>query len=103
MRPNSTQVQGRTYYFSIVVKEKNSDSVKYPYFCTIKVNGEIVEDQSGKINYTEISYSLNWFANYQGSVKFNHKVNMTWLEQNFQDFFSFYWTDTDFNTNKVRQ
>jgi len=28
---------------------------------------------------------------------------MTWLEQNFQDFFSFYWTDTDYNTNKVKQ
>jgi hypothetical protein len=80
LRPNSTQVQGRTYYFAIVVKEKNSDSVKYPYFCTIKVDGEIVEDTSGKINYTDISYNINWLYNYKGSLKFNHPVNMTWLE-----------------------
>jgi hypothetical protein len=76
-------VQGRTYYFSIVVKEKNSDSVKYPYFCTIKVKGEIVEDTSNKFNYTDISYSINWLYNYRGSIKFSHPVNMTWLEDNF--------------------
>lgn len=61
LRPNSTQTQGRTYYFSITVKEKNSDTVKFPYFCTIKVGGDIVEDTSKIINFTDISYNINWF------------------------------------------
>ena len=103
LRPNSTQVQGRTYYFSIVVKEKNSDTIKYPYFCTIKVDGEIVEDTSGKFNWTDINYSLNWLQNYKGSLKFSHPVNMTWLEQHFNEFFYPFWTDTDYNTNKIEQ
>lgn len=33
---------GSTYYFSIVVKEKNSDSVKYPFYATVTVDGDIV-------------------------------------------------------------
>lgn len=28
---------GSTYYFTIVVKEKNSESVKYPFYATVNV------------------------------------------------------------------
>lgn len=97
--PNSTQVQGRTYYFAIVVKEKNSKSVQYPYFCTIKVNGEIVETDY-TIHYTDINYTINWLFGYQASIKFNNPVNMNWLSQHFDEVFTYFWTDTDYITNK---
>lgn len=36
-KPFSDEYQGKTYFFSIIVKEKNSETVKYPYNCTIEV------------------------------------------------------------------
>ena len=39
--PNSIAQTGRTFYFTLVVKETNSDSVKYSYYCTVRINGEI--------------------------------------------------------------
>ena len=42
---------GRTYYFTIVAKEKNSESVKYNYYSTVTVLGDIVcRDTQEKIN-----------------------------------------------------
>ena len=107
LRPNSTQVQGRIYYFEITVKEKNSDTVSYPYFCTVKINGEIVEVDY-TIRYNDINYTLTWVDNKYGSIKFNHPVNMTWLAgtdgngTNFNQMFKYYWTDTDYNINKIK-
>jgi len=41
-KPDSDpRYSGRTYYFTIVTKEKNSDSVKYSLYCTVKVEGEV--------------------------------------------------------------
>lgn len=39
------------------MKEKNSDSVKYPYYCTIKMTGEIIEKDTS-VNYTDINYTI---------------------------------------------
>ena len=36
--PDSPCYQDRTYYFTVVVKEKNSDSVKYVWYNTVRVN-----------------------------------------------------------------
>ena len=42
--PDSKKYAGRTYYFTIVVKEKNSDSVKYSFYATVRVTGNSTED-----------------------------------------------------------
>jgi|Transcript_42353 hypothetical protein len=42
--PDSKKYGGRTYYFTIVVKEKNSDSVKYSFYATVRVTGNSTED-----------------------------------------------------------
>lgn len=102
LMPNSTQVQGRTYYFSIIVKEKHSHSIVYPYFCTIKIGGEIFE-QDMTIKYTEFNYTINWISGYQGSLKWNNPINMTWMKDNFDNVFQYYWTDTDYIMNKIQQ
>ena len=41
LKPASKWVAGRTYYFTIVVKESNSDSVSYSFYCTVRITGEI--------------------------------------------------------------
>lgn len=43
MYPNSTKYQGRTYYFSVVLKEKNSDFMMNIYYMTVKINGDPVD------------------------------------------------------------
>ena len=43
LKPDSNNYAGRTYYFTIVVKEKNSDSVKYSFYATVRVESDIVE------------------------------------------------------------
>jgi hypothetical protein len=42
-RPDSIYYSGKSYYFTIVVKEKNSDTVMYPYFCAVKINGTVID------------------------------------------------------------
>ena len=41
-RPDSTLYSGQTYYFSIVLKRKNSDVNMYKYYCTVKIEGEVI-------------------------------------------------------------
>jgi len=40
--PNSVWFQGRDFYFVILVKEKNSDTVLYPYYCTVNMQGQLI-------------------------------------------------------------
>lgn len=55
------------------------------------------------INYTDLNYTINYINNYDGSIKFNNPVNMTWLEENWNDVFKVFWTDTDYRVNLVEQ
>jgi len=36
-KPENQFNEGRLFYFTIIVKEQNSDSVKKPYYCSVKV------------------------------------------------------------------
>jgi len=44
LRPDSNIYGGKTYYFTIVIKEMNSDSVKYTYYATVNVRCPVDED-----------------------------------------------------------
>jgi len=66
----------------LVVKETNSDTVMYPYFCVVKVNGTIVDPYS-LINYTEVNYTMTPIdRNSKGSIKWNRPVNLTFIKEN---------------------
>jgi hypothetical protein len=96
LKPDSQWVQGRTYYYTIIVKEQNSDSVKYSFYCTVKITGEPIE-QNFTINYTDINYTINYIDDEgNGSILFTNPINMTWLSQEgrFFDMFRVYWRDT---------
>lgn len=99
-RPISEYEAGQTFYFTIVVKETNSDTVKFVYYCTLNMKGEIkVRDTT--INYTYINYTINWVGDYSnGSMKFNKPVNMTFIYYNFYQMFKVYWRDTNYRTNQ---
>jgi len=100
MRPDAKEYSGRTYYFTIIVKEKNSDSVKYPYYCTVKMNGEIYEEDTS-VNYTDINYTIiDINKDSKGALRFTKPVNFTWLEKNFYSMFKVFWRDTTYRTNK---
>jgi hypothetical protein len=40
-RPVDKWSEGHTYFFQIVIKESNSDSVLYKYYCTVKILGDL--------------------------------------------------------------
>lgn len=95
-RPISEFAAGQTYYFTIVVKETNSDSVKYVYYCTLKMNGTILV-KNMTINYTDVNYTINWFSNHStGSMKMNVPINMVWMKANFYKMFKIYWRATTY-------
>lgn len=109
LKPNSKIYGGKTYYFTIVVKEKNSDSVKYSFYATVRV--EAVENQTEEATYdltgnaengtTTILYNITYVDEKgHGSLKFTSPINMAWLEQNFHQFFRVYWRDTTYRKSK---
>jgi hypothetical protein len=59
MKPNNLLYQGRTYYFSVVLKEKNSDSMMNIYYMTIKILGDPIDPESLKPpNKTEVDMNI---------------------------------------------
>ena len=96
LRPDSKYYSGRTYYFTIVVKEKNSDSVKYSFYATVRVEGEIIDDDETADDVTQVNYEiLEVDDKGRGTLKFSGPINMHWLEANFHDFFRIYWRNSD--------
>lgn len=82
------------------MKERNSDTVKYSFYCTVRVTGEVFE-QNTTVEKTWINYEISEVDDSgKGSIKFDNDVNMTWLEANFGTLFQVYWTDTDYRNNK---
>jgi len=61
--PHSIWYQGKTYYFRIVVKEKNSDTQQYPYYCTVKISGNIVDPEE-YLNFTDVSFKMGTIDRY---------------------------------------
>ena len=95
-KPNNTFDQGRIFYFELIVKEKDSGSILYPYYCTIKIEGDTWEFLENEVvldivyNITEINQDAT------GILEFSRPIDMVWLEANFYDLFDIYWRDTTY-------
>lgn len=110
LAPDSKEFSGRTYYFTIVVKEKNSDSVKYSFYATVRVTGEINQEgenisydigDKGESGKTQVNYTIEYVDDKgHGSLKFTSPINMQWVEDNFNNFFHVYWRDTTYRKTK---
>lgn len=63
--PNNVLYQGRTYYFSVVLKETHSDFMMNIYYMTIKILGDPVDPSlfvapnktSVAMSFTSLNYS----------------------------------------------
>jgi len=89
-RPDSIWYTGLSFYFTIVVKEKNSDTVLYPHYCTVKIAGEPI-DPLKYLNFTNIEFSLSEInRNSSGSIKWSHPVNLTFVKENWDNMFDVY-------------
>lgn len=76
MKPDNLLYQGRTYYFSVVLKEKNSDFMQNIYYMTIKINGDPIDPEDLKPpNKTEVAMTLQ-YLNYSsmGQLQFSMAV-----------------------------
>lgn len=105
MNPNNLLFQGRTYYFSVVLKEQNSDFMMNIYYMTIKINGDPIDpDDLKPPNKTEVAMTLQ-YLNYSsmGQIKFSMAVlPQVFLPENkamFWDVFDVY----VYNTLKDRE
>lgn len=100
-RPDSVWYQGLTYYFSIVVKEKHSDTVLYPYYCTVNINGEEPNRLEG-LNFTDITFKLTPITrNSSGAVIFSHPVNLTFVKENWDALFDVYIKNVTFRQHNT--
>jgi len=102
-RPIDMYTSGQTYFFAIVIKEENSDSVIYSYYCTIKMLGDIlVRDDT--IYWVDVNYTIIEINDKsQGALRFSEPVNMTYLQIHWYDMFKVYWQDINFKTNKEQK
>ena len=77
------------------MKESNSDSVKYSFYATVRVEGDIQDDSDAAYVIgqedglkTTVNYTINYVDDKgRGSLKFTSPINMQWLEANFTNFF----------------
>lgn len=99
--PHSIWYQGKTYYFRITVKEKNSNSVSYPYFCTVKVSGVKIDPEE-YFNFTNVKFSMGPVNRYgQGTIKWNHPVNLTFVAEHFTEMFDVYIKNVTFRDHNT--
>lgn len=86
-RPYSVWYTGQTYYFQILVKEKNSDSVSFIYFCSVKVGGEVI-DPMKFLTFEDITYRISEItSNSTGAMVWSHDVNLTFVKENWDSMF----------------
>ena len=83
MVPNNILYQGRTYYFSVVLKEKHSDFMMNIYYMTIKINGDPIDPSTVlPPNKTQVGMSiaqLDYLSS--GQILFTQGVNTTMFEE----------------------
>ena len=68
----------------------NSDSVKYGFYCTVFITGEVIE-RDDTINYTDIYYNITRSSFQEFTVRFSAPIRMGYLAgydgQNFREMF----------------
>lgn len=101
--PHSVWYQGQTYYFIIIVKEKHSDSVFYPYYCTVKMSGVKLNPEV-YFNFTDITFKMSTIDRYsQGTFTWSHPVNLTFVRDHWDEMFDVYVKNVTFRTHNTTQ
>jgi hypothetical protein len=80
--PHSIWYQGKTYYFRIIVKEQDSETQSYPYYCTVKISGNIIDPEE-YLNFTDVTFDMGQIDRYgRGNFTWSHPVNLTFVQEN---------------------
>lgn len=89
-RVYSIFLQGYTYRFEIVIKEKNSDVLKNVYKCEVAIAGEIIDKDSLYV-YTDIKFRISFLdRNSYGALEFNNPVDTAFVRDHFDELFQVY-------------
>jgi hypothetical protein len=100
-RPDSIWYQGFEYRYKLVVKEKNSDTVFYEYFCDVTIQGDKI-DKMEYLNFTDITYNMTELDRYSsGSIIWTTPVNLTFVKENWDSMFDVYLQNVTFKTHKT--
>ena len=82
--------EGKTFYFDLITKEANSESMMVNYNCSIQIIPRPVQDIKYSITNLRQSKVL---GPVEGSIIFSHDIDMDWLSQEgrFFDMFDIYY------------
>jgi hypothetical protein len=98
-RPKDPYLAGKTYFFTVIIKEINSDSVIFTYFMTVTLKGKpITRDTT--VYWVDVNYTITAInSDSTGSLEFSEAVNNTYLASNFYNIFRIFWRDINYKTN----
>jgi hypothetical protein len=97
--PHSEWYQGITYYFIIVVKETNSDTVMYPYYCTVKMSG-VKLDPEEALNFTDLSFDMGPIdRESKGTFVWSSPVDLQFVKDNWDAMFDVYIKNVTFRAH----
>jgi len=96
-RPDDPWDKGEIFYFQLIVKEKNSDVIVYPYYCKVIMSGEPQSDEEF-YTYKDIQWHMfghpdtnkkeNWVdAQSRTGIFWTEPVNTTFVAQHFDEMF----------------
>jgi len=101
--PHSVWYQGHTYYFIIIVKEKHSDSVFYPYYCTVKMSGVKINPEV-YFNFTDIKFKMSPINRYsEGWFTWSSPVDLEFVRDHWDEMFDVYIKNVTYRTHNTTQ
>lgn len=95
MNPVGPYYNGRTYYFSVVLKNKHSDYIMNVYYMTIRMSGQPYNAAAARAAMPKVNMSVP-YLNYhsEGVLEFSLPVKMDTVVNNFDSLFSVYVNNT---------
>jgi hypothetical protein len=110
-RPEDQWDKGKSFYFQLVLKEKDSDFVdnRYAYYCTVKMMGEELKVRE-QFNYTDITWKMfgeatdkkHWVdANSSTGIVWSQPVNTTFVAEHFEEMFDIFLKNVSYRELKA--
>ena len=114
-------LEGQTFYFTIIVEEEGSATLFYPYYCSVRVmfsdaakeeeavdDGGLptIDDAVSSVqpqetqDFNTVGYEVGVIDHDGvGTVQFMRKVDMDFVEQNFEQMFTVFYRKNDYRFN----
>ena len=102
MNPNKPIYSGTTYYFSVVLKELNSDFMMNIYYMTIIIGGDPYVPDNTTYPKEQVYMNISYInADSSGAVWFSKPINMSKAMKSFDSYFSIYVIDVALNNDTI--